>query len=390
MPCPPRCLRHLIRLLAGSAATLLAAQTASAPPREDAARATPYAPKAAATATLKDAYHGVFHIGAALNPGQFTGANAQGAALVLREFDSISPENVLKWESVEPEDGAFRFELADQYVEFGVQHKMFIIGHTLVWHKQLPAWVAQPSPHQAKLTKEVLLKHLHDHIMTVAGRYKGKVHGWDVLNEAVDDNGGYRDTVFYRIIGKEYIPLVFKWAREADPHAELYYNDYNLDASDAKRATAIELIKYLRSEGAPIDGVGLQGHYNLNSPSVAKIDETIRMFAELGLKVMITELDVQVNRNANAAITGAVGAHSEDAPAQQRPLTEEQQQALARRYGELFGVFRQNRNAVTRVTLWGLRDTDSWRRNSSPLLFDDDYRRKPAYDAVINAATMSK
>jgi len=363
-----------------------------------------YAPKAPESATLKDSFKGAFYIGAALNPGQFTGSNAQGAALVAREFNSITPENVMKWEGIEPQPGQFRFELADQFVEFGQKNKMRIVGHTLCWHSQLPAWVSQPDPGQDTLTKEVLMARLRRHILTVAGRYKGRVHGWDVVNEAINDGAGdYRQSVFYRVIGKEYLAWAFKWAHEADPAAELYYNDYNLDANTAKRATAIELVKYLREQGAPIHGIGLQGHYNLNTPTPAKIDETIGMFAALGLKVMITELDVQVNRIATAAITGAVDAPTAGAakgPGQAAgggrgarppppPLSEAQQQALSKRYGEIFGVLLKHRAAITRVTFWGLRDADSWRRNSSPLLFDDNYGRKPAYDGVLHALTLA-
>jgi endo-1,4-beta-xylanase len=369
---------------------------------QPAASGAPFAPPAPASVTLQDAFKGIFYVGVALNRGQFTGANPEGAALVRREFNSITPENVLKWESVEPRNGEFSFALADQFVDFGVQHKLFIIGHNLCWHSQLPAWVSQPDPGHAQLTKEVLLARLRNHIVTVAGRYRGKIHGWDVVNEALNENGTLRESVFYKIIGQEYLTLAFQWAHEAAPDAELYYNDYNLDVSDAKRAGAIELVKYLRAQGAPIHGVGLQGHYNLNGPAVAKIDETIGLFAALGLKVMITELDVRVTRSASAAITGAVGAPTEGTPPAARapgqpppggapvgpppaPLTDEEQQALAKRYAEIFAVFLKHRGEITRVTFWGLRDADSWRRSSSPLLFNDNYGRKPAYDGVISA-----
>lgn len=351
--------------------------------------------------TLKDAYHDAFLIGVAVNPAQFEETDKKGAELILREFNSISPENVLKWEHTEPRDGEFTFAAGDRYVAFGEQHHLAVIGHNLVWHNQLPAWVSQPPAGAEKLTREVLLDRLHRHIMTVAGHYRGRILGWDVVNEAIaDGTGAYRDSVFYRVIGKEFLVMAFKWAQEADPHAELYYNDYNLDQDDKKRATAIELIKYLRANGARVDGIGLQGHYNLTYPSAAKIDETIGMFADLGLKVMITELDVQAI--ANQSISGAVGAFpttSTRPPANAakrwrgwgrsqppKPLTPEQQTALAERYGEIFGVFWKHRAAITRVTFWGLRDADSWRRYASPLIFDDNYQPKPAYFAVLKAA----
>ena len=402
----PFTLRPLVRaaLLAGLfpppfsgfAQTAPVAATTSAP-------VAPFAPKAAASATLKDAFKGVFYIGVAMNRNQFSGTDAKGAALIAREFNSISPENVLKWEVVEPRNGEFSFEQGDQFVEFGLQNKMFIIGHNLCWHSQLPAWVSQPDPGQDTLTKEVLTERLRKHVLTVAAHYKGKINGWDVVNEAINDNGTYRETVFYKIIGKEYLPLAFKWAHEAAPDAELYYNEYNLDVSDAKRATTIELVKYLREQGAPIHGIGMQGHYNLNGPSTAKIDETVGMLAALGLKVMITELDVRAT--SNAPITGAVPSPADGAAAGARrrgpggppppggapvgppppPLTDEQQQALSKRYAEIFSVFVKHRDAITRVTFWGLRDADSWRRTTSPLIFDDNYQRKPAYDGVMSA-----
>ncbi|MBI5770095.1 MAG: endo-1,4-beta-xylanase [Verrucomicrobia bacterium] len=370
-----RSLRHLPR-----AAAIFAAFHAAALP---ALRAQP---------TLKDTYRGMFHLGAAIRPDQVNGRTPQAAELILREFDSISPENVLKVGPIHPrpgnDDSSYDFAPADQFVDFGVKHKLFTIGHTLCWHSQLPAWLDQQQKSaEPTITKAELTQFLRDHIMKVVGRYKGRVHGWDVVNEALNDGaGGYRQTIFHRVIGQDYLVMAFKWAHEADPAAELYYNDYNLDANDAKRTSCLELIKYLRANGAPITGVGMQGHYNLNTPSAAKVDETIKLFADLGLKVMITELDVRAV--GAAPVTGAVGAGGGGGRGRGAPpsLTAEQQQALAQRYADLFAVFVKHRAAITRVTFWGLRDTDSWRRASSPLIFDDHYQPKPAYHAVLNAA----
>jgi endo-1,4-beta-xylanase len=278
----------------------------------------------------------------------------------------------------------------------------------------MPGWMSQPDPGQAELTKEVLMQRLKEHIFTVVGRYKGQVRGWDVVNEALADNAGQQgdmphglrsDSPFNRLAGREYILMAFKWAHEADPAAELYYNDYNLDASDFKRANGIELIKYLRENGARVTAVGMQGHYNFATPTAAKIDETIGLFAALGVQVHITELDVRAFADPNAALTAAVGGGQTPPPAGQPPaggpgaaggrggrgpatptppLTPAQQEGLSKRYGEIFAVFLKHK-AVTRVTFWGLRDTDSWRRQFSPLLFDETYGRKPAYDGVIHA-----
>lgn len=447
------------------AAGLLAAASTFA--QAPAASVEPYAPKAPESATLKDTFKDAFLLGVALNGRQFSGADPKTTELIRQQFNCATAENDMKWEHLEPKPGEFQFDAADRFIDFCERNDLVVIGHNLCWHSQLPAWVSKPDPGQDTLTRDVLLARLKNHITTVASHFKGKVRGWDVVNEAINDGDGeYRDSVFYRVIGKEYLALAFKWAHEADPDAELYYNDYNLDADDAKRARAIELIKYLRDQGARVDGIGLQGHYNLTNPPVAKIDETIQMFADLGLKVMITELDVEVVRNER--VNGAVGANTNgnawrprffpeieemktklsltDAQAAEiaplvehaatdiraavearefprireirtattdaivkvlgesqkqpfeelmrltligpppKPLTPEQQRALAQRYGEIFDVFLKHRKSITRVTFWGLRDSESWRRRGSPLLFDGDSQRKPAYDAVIASA----
>ncbi len=304
--------------LVGTAAITLPLLAQPAAPAAPAAPVKPFAPKAPESASLRDAYKGLFHMGVAIGPNQIN--NATAAALILKEYDCISPENDMKMGPIHPnpgnDDSSYNFAPADQYVDFGVKNKLFVIGHNLCWHSQMAGWMSQPDAGQATLTKEVLMQRLKDHIFKVAGRYKGKIGGWDVVNEALADNAGQvgqmpnglrQDSPFNRIVGSpEYILMAFKWAHEADPTAELYYNDYNLDASDFKRANCVELIKYLKANGASITGVGMQGHYNNNSPTAAKIDETIGMFAALGVKVMLTELDVRAT--GGGQLTGAVGA----------------------------------------------------------------------------------
>ena len=428
---------------------------------------------AAEPPTLREVFKDAFLIGAAIRPDQVNGQNPSAAALLAREFNCVTPENVMKMGPIHPRPGnepaSYEFGPADTIVAFAQKNRLSVIGHNLCWHSQMPRWMSEPDAGQTELTKEVLAARLRDHIMTVAGRYKGRIHGWDVVNEAINDGAGdYRPSIFYKVIGKEYLALAFKWAHEADPSAELYYNDYNLDANDKKRATAIELVRYLREQGCRIDGIGLQGHYNLTTPSAAKIDETIAMFAALGLKVHITELDVTAIRGAS--VSGAVGFNPGQRPfpsieqlktqlsltdaqeAQIAPLVEattkdisaaaagqdfqkvgqlraagaeairklltesqvapfntlvappnaggrgrggpvaplaaEDAEAQAKRYGEIFAVFLKHRDAIERVTFWGLRDTDSWRRQSHPLLFDDAYAPKPAYAAIV--ATRAK
>jgi len=198
----------------------------------------------------------------------------------------------LKWERIHPQPGKFDFALADRYVDFGLTNQMTVIGHNLIWHQQTPAWVFQDD-HGNSVNRDTLLARMHEHILTVVGRYRGKIHGWDVVNEALNDDGTLRQTPWLRLIGEDYLVKAYQFAHEADPRAELYYNDYELENSP-KRKGAIELIRRLQSQGIPLAAVGLQGHYRLAWPSANQIESTIAAFSQLKLKVMITELDVDV------------------------------------------------------------------------------------------------
>jgi len=344
--------------------------------------------------SLKDAFKNDFLIGAALNESQFTGANAREAALIVAQFDSISPENVLKWESVHPEPNHYNFGPADQYVQFGLENHMFIVGHNLIWHNQTPKWVFQDAKGNS-ISRDALIQRMHDHILTVVGHYKGKIGGWDVVNEALNEDGTLRESPWEKIIGPNYITLAYQFAHEADPNAQLYYNDYSLENAP-KREGAITLVKKLQAAGIPIAGVGLQGHYNLTWPTTQQVDETIKAFASLGVKVMITELDMDVLPSAtrsqaaevsmNIALQAKLNPYTNGLPASV-------EQAEAQRYADLFRVFVANRDVVTRVTLWGVTDGDSWRndwpvrgRTAYPLLFDRNCQPKPAVDAIIQVA----
>jgi endo-1,4-beta-xylanase len=338
---------------------------------------------------LKDVFKKDFLVGAALNTSQFTGKNAEAAALVIQQFDCISPENVMKWEPIEPKPGEYNFGPADSYVQFGVDHHMFIVGHNLIWHSQTPAWVFKDDKGET-ITRDALLKRMHDHIFAIAGRYKGKVGGWDVVNEALNENGTLRNSAWKRIIGEDYLLHAYQWAHEADPNAQLYYNDYSME-NPAKRAGGVALVKKLQSEGVPIYGVGLQGHYKMDWPTTQEIDDTINAFAGLGVKVMITELDIDLlhpsNRSADVAEMAAASQNTGDPYA--NGLPDAKQKALADRYAELFKVFLKHQGTITRVTFWGVGDGDSWLnrgRKNYPLLFDRNYQPKPAFNAVIATA----
>lgn len=340
--------------------------------------------------TLKEAYQGVFHVGVAMNANQISGQDAEGAALIATQFDSITPENVMKWALIHPKPDVYDFEAADRYVAFGEKHHMFIVGHNLCWHSQTPAWVFQDADGKP-LTRDALLQRLHDHIFTVVGRYKGRIQSWDVVNEALADDGTLRNSKWQQIIGDDYIVKAYQWAHEADPHAELNYNDYNLENPD-KRKGAIALVEKLHAAGIPVAVIGSQGHVRLDWPSAEVEDETIKDLAAAGVKVAISELDVDVLPSVSQG-SADVSLHAAQDPKLNpypQGLPDEMQRKLAGQYAALFGVYLKNRAVISRVTLWGLSDKDSWRndwpitgRTDDCLLFDRKDKPKPAFFAVI-------
>lgn len=342
-------------------------------------------------ATLQQAYKGDFYIGAAINTAEITGQEKTGDAIVVQQFNSISPENALKWENVHPEPGKYDFSLPDQYVAFGRSHHMWIVGHNLVWHNQVPAWVFRDDQGHL-LTRDALLARMKDHIVTVVGRYKGKIQSWDVVNEALNEDGTLRQSMWEKIIGPDYIAKAFEYAHQADPKAQLTYNDYNLE-NEPKREGAIRLVKQLQAEGVPIDCVGLQNHDNLTWPTSEQEDATISAFAALGVKVAISELDIDVLPLATGQQTADVSVKIAQNPKLNpwpNGLPDAMQQQLAQRYAELFRVFLKHSGQISRVTFWGVTDADSWKNNwpvpgrtDYPLLFDRQGQPKPAFDAVI-------
>jgi endo-1,4-beta-xylanase len=347
-----------------------------------------------AQSSLKDTFKGSFYVGAAINRAQIYGEDTRGVNIIQAHFDSITPENVLKWGLVHPKPDVYDFAASDKYVEFGEKNHMFIIGHTLIWHNQTPKWVFEDNKGNP-VTRKVLLRRMRDHIHKVVGRYKGRIKGWDVVNEAVDEDGTMRQSPWMKIIGDDYIEKAFKFAHEADKKAELYYNDFSLE-NEPKRKGAIALIRKLKAEGVPVKAIGLQGHDRLEWPTIEQQDATITAFEQLGVKVNITELDVTVLPSATRQNTAEVTATAESNPAL-NPYTDglphSVQQALAKRYADLFAVFLKHRAAIERVTFWGVTDGDSWRndwpahgRTDYPLLFDRNGAAKPAFDAVIRTA----
>ncbi len=347
-----------------------------------------------AQTTLKDAFKNYFLIGAAINRAQIYEEDTRGAKLVETQFNTVSPENILKWGLVHPKPDQYDFAAADRYVAFGEKYRMFIIGHTLVWHNQTPDWVFKDDKGNF-VSRDELLKRMREHIQTVVGRYKGRIRGWDVVNEALNDDGTLRQSPWLKIIGADFVAKAFQYAHEADPNAELYYNDYSLE-NEAKRRGAIALIKRLQAEGIPIKAVGLQGHDSLTFPTLDQQDATISEFAKLGIKVNITEFDISVLPDPEGFSGDEVTldfAIREKLNPYQKSLPGKVQKNLAERYAKLFGIFLKHRSDISRVTFWNVTDGDSWLNNfpvrgrtNYPLLFDRQGKPKPAFDAVIQSA----
>ena len=376
---------------------------ACAPPGA-AAPGTPASTAAAAApipdVALKDAYRDAFLMGVAVNEAIAAGTDTASQRLVLRHFNTVTNENVLKAERVAPtRDGGYRFADADAFVAFGERHDMFVVGHTLVWHNQTPPWFFQDEQGRPN-GPAAQLERMRSHIQTVAGRYVGRIDAWDVVNEVVDNDGSYRPTTWVRGVGHgdTLVKYAFKWASEYAPGAELYYNDFNA-WRPAKRDGIVRLVRMLQREGIRIDGIGMQGHWGLNYPRAEHIEAAIDSFAALGVKVMITELDVDVLPiTREGQVIGTVMSDPqfqlEEFEAYLDPyrdgLPPAVERQLAERYAALFRIFHQKREKVERVTLWGLHDGMSWKndypvpgRTNYPLLWDRDRRLKPALGAVL-------
>ncbi len=357
----------------------------------DEVRATPAA--VAETRSLRHAANGRLLVGTAVMSRDLN--NPAIAALVAEQFDCLTAENEFKPMALHPRPGEFRFTGADRIVDFAQAHRMKVIGHTLCWHSQSPAFLFR-GPDGRPLPRDEALKNLKDHIDGVVGHFKGKVAGWDVVNEAISDAKGeyLRDTPARRALGDDYIVKAFEFARAADPDADLYYNDYG-NENPEKLEKTIRLIRELKSRGVRLDGVGLQCHLRLDDPEAPdRLDRAIVAYAAEGVKVMMTELDVDVlprrTRGADVAARERGGADP-----YRNGLPPEVAEAQSRLYGRIFRVLLKHPGVVTRVTFWGTNDGSSWLnswpvagRTNHPLLWDRALKPKPAFDAVLDAMAM--
>ena len=386
-------MRHLLTI--SFSVLLFACQTSenSSPPPSAQASA-PQSLDAASPFQFKTAFANHFLVGTALSKEQILD-DEKIKALVEQQFNALTPENEMKWERIQPQPGVYDWTTADALVAYAQQYNMFITGHTLVWHQQVPDWVFQDASGEPA-SAELLSQRMNDHISKVVGRYQGKVQSWDVVNEAFNEDGSYRESPWFNILGPQYIEQAFKLAHNIDPNAKLYYNDYNLWRPE-KRDAVINLVTELQKKGIPIHGIGLQGHYGLNHPeNIELIEEAIVAFHALGVDVMITELDVTVipfpegeNQGADISLNIALQEKYNPYP---NGLTQEAQRAFDQQYLQFFKVFMKHSDKLTRVTFWGVHDAQSWRngwpiagRTDYPLLIDRDLNIKPVAHSLVRA-----
>ncbi len=337
-------------------------------------------------ASLKNSFKNYFLIGAAINAAQIEEKEPNAAILIPQQFNSITPENIMKCEVIHPQWDKYNFDLADKYVAYGKKNKMFIVGHTLVWHSQLSPFINNIQ------SSDSLMMFMTNHINTVAGRYAGKVNSWDVVNEALNEDGTLRKSIFLEKLGEDYLRKAFELAAKADPKAELYYNDYNIE-QPKKRAGAIKLIKKIQASGTKIDGVGIQAHWSINGPPLQDIENSIIEFSALGLKISFTELDLTVLPNPWDLKGADVNQNFEGSPFMNpypNGLPDSLQRKLAKGYEDLFKLFIKYKNKIERVTFWGVNDGQSWLngwpikgRTNYPLLFDSNFKPKLAYKKVM-------
>ncbi len=339
--------------------------------------------------SLKETFKNDFLIGSAINTAQIEEKDTTADRLIKEQFNAVTPENIMKAEIIQPGWNKYNFGLADKLVAFAQMNNIKVNAHNLIWHSQLPVFMRHMQ--SADSVKE----YFQNHITTVASRYDGKVYSWDVINEALNEDGTLRKSIFLEKLGDNYIVEAFRLAQKASPHSKLYYNDYNIE-QPKKRAGAIALIKKIQAAGVRIDGVGIQGHWGASNVPMQDIEESIKEFSALGIEVMFTELDLSVLPNPWDKTTADVSATAQGS-AKMNPypngLPDSVQQLLAKSYADLFSLFMKYKKDISRVTFWGVDDGQSWLngfpirgRTNYPLLFDRNFQPKPAFYSVIATA----
>ncbi|SHE44762.1 endo-1,4-beta-xylanase [Chryseobacterium takakiae] len=347
--------------------------------------------------SLKKAFKDKFYIGTAMSLPQINGTDVKSDQIITSQFSSIVAENCMKSMFLQPQEGKFFFDDADRFVAFGEKNNMFIIGHTLIWHSQLPKWFFVDKDGK-NVSAEVLKQRMKNHINTVVSRYKGRVKGWDVVNEAIMEDGTYRKSKFYEILGEEFIPLAFQYAQEADPNAELYYNDYN-EWFPEKVKTVINIVKNMKSRGIRVDGVGMQTHVGLDTPKLEEYEKAIVDYASAGVKVNVTEMEISALPSpwgTSANVSDTVEYQAKMNP-YTKGLPQNVQKEWENRYLDFFRLFIKHEDKIRRVTMWGVTDNQSWKndfpvkgRTDYPLLFDRNFKAKPVVEKIIQLTKEKK
>jgi len=348
--------------------------------------------------SLKEALKDKFYIGTAMNTDQINGVDTASIRVIKEQFSAVVAENCLKSEVIQPEEGKFNFKLADEFVDFAEKNNLYPTGHVLIWHSQAPKWFFVDADGK-DVSPEVLKDRIKMHISTLVGRYKGRIKGWDVVNEAFEDDGSWRKSKFYEILGEDYFKLAFEYAHDADPDAELYYNDYSM-AHPGRRDAVVKIVNKLKKEGIKIDGIGMQGHMTMDFPTYDAFEKSILAFASTGAKVMITEMDITVLPAPDSYQGADVGKKFEfDKKMNPYPngLPDSMATALHDRYAAFFSLFLKHSDKISRVTIWGVGDAQSWRNNwpiygrtEYPLLFDRNLKPKPIVETIIREANALK
>lgn len=336
--------------------------------------------------SLKEVFKKDFVMGTAVNTGQIEEKDPAAAALIEAQFNGLTPENIMKCEIIHPEWDRYDFTLADKLVDYGKKINAPVYGHTLIWHSQLSPFIRKIQSTDSFRT------FFTNHITTIAARYDGKLKSWDVVNEALNEDGTLRKSVFLEKLGEDYIVEAFRLAQKAAPNTELYYNDYNIE-QPKKRAGAIAIIKKIQAAGVRIDGVGIQGHWRSYKVPMKDIEESIKEFAALGIKVHFTELDLGVLPNPwdnDAADVNMKAEYSAKMNPYAAGLPDSVSTQLAQSYADLFRFFLKYKKEIARITFWGVNDGQSWLngwpirgRTNYPLLFDRNNKPKDAFYKVI-------
>ncbi|WP_291855731.1 endo-1,4-beta-xylanase [Marinilabilia sp.] len=344
--------------------------------------------------TFKDAFAGKFLVGAAINVGQIAGQEPKAIEIVKKQFNSVVAENCMKMENIHPEEEVFIWEEADAFVDFAEKNNMHIVGHTLVWHSQAAPWIFVDDSGE-DVSREELIERMKNHIQTIVGRYKGRIDGWDVVNEAIENDGSWRESKWYQIIGPEYVELAFQFAQEADPEAELYYNDFGVSGR-SKCDGIYHLVKNLQEKNVKVDGIGLQGHLNFDIPKISEMETSIEKLSSLGVDLMVTEVDMTILPWPSDEVTAEVSLNyelSKEFNPYSGGLPDSVYQQVMDRYTGFFEMFLKHHEKISRVTFWGVHDGNSWRndwpiegRTDFPLLFDRNYRMKEGVEDILEMA----